>query len=177
MQSEIVALRMKREELEKLREDCQSLMAPIRKLPTELLDHIFGFCCWDVASFFSTEGSDLVDAPAFTLSSVCAQWREIIRRSPKFWANLSLNLNPSVEDAYDYTDSCRTSSSSIETVSSHLEDHHATRPEQCPGWQCRSRTSSPAYLGSNTPIDGFPSLSPVVVSLNAYGLVCCLSGN
>ncbi|KAE9396703.1 hypothetical protein BT96DRAFT_921967 [Gymnopus androsaceus JB14] len=101
MQSDILALRMKREKLEKLGEECLSLMAPIRKLPTELLDHIFEFCCCDEASDFFPFANDLVDAPTFTLSSVCAQWREIILPNPKFWANLSLHLDPSMGEKYD----------------------------------------------------------------------------
>ncbi|KAE9396707.1 hypothetical protein BT96DRAFT_98082 [Gymnopus androsaceus JB14] len=109
-----------------------SLMAPVRKLLTELLDYIFEFCCCDKASLFTPRVND---GPTFTLSSVCAQWREIILPNPKFWANLSLeHLESSVEE-FDMQDSRWVESSPVETVSSHIEDLFGV-----------SRTSSPACI-------------------------------
>ncbi|KAJ8079668.1 hypothetical protein PM082_011255 [Marasmius tenuissimus] len=64
-----------------------SLLSPIRKLPTEILRRIFGLAC-----AVDSRGDFRESATPFYLSSVCGRWREIALNSPDLWANISLEL-------------------------------------------------------------------------------------
>ncbi|KAJ8074429.1 hypothetical protein PM082_015330 [Marasmius tenuissimus] len=67
----------------------RSLHAPIRKLPPEVLRRIFGF-----ASGCSTfrEWNRGWTSAAFSISSVCARWRDIALQSPELWADMCIPL-------------------------------------------------------------------------------------
>ncbi|KAE9405008.1 hypothetical protein BT96DRAFT_779241, partial [Gymnopus androsaceus JB14] len=92
LQSAILSLRTKREQLEKLRANASSLTAPIRRLPTEILSRIFLTLCSTTSSNFSTSRLKrfISDAPPFVLSTVCARWRDIVHSTSGMWSNLSL---------------------------------------------------------------------------------------
>ncbi|KAF9073090.1 hypothetical protein BDP27DRAFT_1319379 [Rhodocollybia butyracea] len=101
LQSSILSLRTKRDQLLKLRENAHSLTAPIRSLPTELMGRIFMILCSSVPSNFSTSRHKrrLCDAPPFALSAVCSRWRDIVHGTSGMWSNLSLNLCPSDKES------------------------------------------------------------------------------
>ena len=65
----------------------RSLHSPIRKLPPEILRHIFGYACiLDPAIEYPFQST------AFCISSVCSRWRDIALHSPEVWANLNVCL-------------------------------------------------------------------------------------
>ncbi|KAJ6537739.1 hypothetical protein B0H19DRAFT_1240465 [Mycena capillaripes] len=79
---------------------CSSLLAPIRRLPSEILVEIFGLC-WE--SFrpamdeldsdtisLQTEMARLAHAPLLTVSQVCARWHSIALGTPALWGRIDL---------------------------------------------------------------------------------------
>ncbi|KAJ7038786.1 hypothetical protein C8F04DRAFT_348604 [Mycena alexandri] len=82
--------------------DYTSLLAPIRRLPSEILVEIFGLC-WDSftpdLSDVDKEGAPLIlrgelarlaHAPLLTLSQVCVRWHNIALGTPALWACIEL---------------------------------------------------------------------------------------
>ncbi|KIK52874.1 hypothetical protein GYMLUDRAFT_250854 [Collybiopsis luxurians FD-317 M1] len=105
MESNILALQLRREKLKKLKDCCHAFSHPIRLLPAELLEHIFSFCCSssNLTSSASRLQRDLhADATPFTLSSVCTQWHLITLSRLKLWANMTLRLLPSAFIKHDF---------------------------------------------------------------------------
>ncbi|KAJ7750815.1 hypothetical protein B0H16DRAFT_1549223 [Mycena metata] len=79
--------------------DYTGLLAPIRRLPSELLVDIFGLCgdssptITDFNGVFAplhTELARLAHAPILTLSQVCARWHGIALGTPALWARIDL---------------------------------------------------------------------------------------
>ncbi|KAJ6537726.1 hypothetical protein B0H19DRAFT_961923, partial [Mycena capillaripes] len=81
-------------------EACSSLLAPIRRLPSEILVEIFGIC-WESFTPYvedidlrtlslSTEMARLAHAPLLTLSQVCLRWHRIALGTPALWGRLDL---------------------------------------------------------------------------------------
>ncbi|KAF5364941.1 hypothetical protein D9758_008083 [Tetrapyrgos nigripes] len=67
-------------------EQCRSLLAPIRRLPAEIIVRVFSFCC------DRSEAAQNIDCPVVRLSQVCAGWRELTRTTSSLWASLSIDL-------------------------------------------------------------------------------------
>jgi len=99
LESSLILLKQKRDRLQKYVVNCQSLLAPIRLLPPEILSHILLLCC-EMNIF---DPANKVDLPAFTLSAVCSYWRNIAIATPRLWATLMIPFhtlmlrNPSIE--------------------------------------------------------------------------------
>ncbi|KAK0430545.1 hypothetical protein EV421DRAFT_2025027 [Armillaria borealis] len=70
----------------------QSLVAPIRRLPLEILEIIFGYVCISVHGHNATR---LAYRGPFALSSVCIYWRDICLSSPRLWTSIFANANNS----------------------------------------------------------------------------------
>ncbi|KAK7439794.1 hypothetical protein VKT23_017369 [Stygiomarasmius scandens] len=82
----------------------RSLLAPIRRLPPELLSFIFSLVC-EGGNIFGMEFGSSASAtgwhwnpspkslPALTLSSVCHGWRELTFLTQKIWSHVSLDLS------------------------------------------------------------------------------------
>ncbi|KAF8999348.1 hypothetical protein BDQ17DRAFT_758587 [Cyathus striatus] len=63
----------------------QSLLSPTRKLPNELLAHIF--------SFVSDEYVNLAGDPSYDfwgIQLVCVRWRSIVHNTPSLWTKFSI---------------------------------------------------------------------------------------
>ncbi|KAF8181128.1 hypothetical protein K438DRAFT_1187952 [Mycena galopus ATCC 62051] len=77
--------------------DCNSLFAPIRRLPSEILVDIFGVC-WQSfqmtaetgAAGLATAMSRLAHAPLLALSQVCIRWYNIALGTPALWRYIDL---------------------------------------------------------------------------------------
>jgi hypothetical protein len=83
----------RREFLENYRTKITAAMAPIRKLPPELLSHVFYHCLPESPSVhFSRE------AP-FTLTQVCKQWRAIALSRSSLWCALNIELDQKKPEA------------------------------------------------------------------------------
>ncbi|KAJ7226919.1 hypothetical protein GGX14DRAFT_627507 [Mycena pura] len=79
--------------------DCEGFRAPIRRLPAEILVHIFSLCSasaadahtFDSTLEYRTELARLANVPLLTLSRVCARWHSIVMNTPTLWSRLQLN--------------------------------------------------------------------------------------
>ncbi|KAJ7649027.1 hypothetical protein DFH06DRAFT_944798, partial [Mycena polygramma] len=80
--------------------DCNSLLAPVRRLPSEILAEIFALC-WDSFTPFMedvdcdsvslpTEIARLAHAPLLNLSRVCVRWHNIALGTPALWSRIEL---------------------------------------------------------------------------------------
>ncbi|KAK6985162.1 hypothetical protein R3P38DRAFT_3102082 [Favolaschia claudopus] len=92
-------LQVERDEIQRQYTECQSLSAPIRCLPPEILVEIFSIC-WD--SFQSTDIESLSSedvilrlarAPLLVLSRVCIRWHTIVLHTPVLWHDVLLDAN------------------------------------------------------------------------------------
>ncbi|KIK63434.1 hypothetical protein GYMLUDRAFT_41119 [Collybiopsis luxurians FD-317 M1] len=83
----------------------QSLLAPVRKIPNEILQQIFDECC-DMNYFVVSKPSptsvrSLRRKPAMAISSVCSRWRTIAFSMPQMWTGISLEWNWDAKDDMD----------------------------------------------------------------------------
>ena len=90
LQSRIFSLQYKRGLVVDYVSRHKSLLAPIRRLPNDVLIEIFSF-----SSFSTTVGCDgsEVNLPQVNLGQVCSHWRSIINASPMLWSRLNLMLD------------------------------------------------------------------------------------
>ncbi|THV02265.1 hypothetical protein K435DRAFT_358173 [Dendrothele bispora CBS 962.96] len=87
LEADIVSLRNRQQRIYRRIDQYRSLLAPIRKLPPEVLGYIFRLICTENSA--ATE----IDCPAVHLSHVCAGWRDLARTTPSLWSNISINLS------------------------------------------------------------------------------------
>ncbi|KAL0060509.1 hypothetical protein AAF712_012699 [Marasmius tenuissimus] len=68
----------------------KSLMSPVRRLPSELLGHIFSLICADGSTLSSAplKEGELPQNPAL-LSMICTSWREVALSLPEIWSKVS----------------------------------------------------------------------------------------
>ncbi|KAJ7438938.1 hypothetical protein B0H11DRAFT_2103462 [Mycena galericulata] len=90
------ALLVDRSILQRQYNGCHSLLAPIRRLPSEILGEIFAVnsaALWDAD--IGTSGPRMMDRlvqrPLMNLSQVCARWRAIVMGTPSFWTQIQLD--------------------------------------------------------------------------------------
>ncbi|KAJ6572176.1 hypothetical protein B0H19DRAFT_1256077 [Mycena capillaripes] len=86
LQEEVALLEERVSVLEENKNILASLFAPIRKLPPELIQHIF----------------ELSVGGATRISSVCAQWRSIALATPRIWATFIVDFVPIMEGRENY---------------------------------------------------------------------------
>ncbi|KAF5343423.1 hypothetical protein D9758_011811 [Tetrapyrgos nigripes] len=86
-ESQIVSLQNEQQRLFLRISRYKSLLAPIRRLPPELLARIFGFCCKE------SKANEKMDCPVVRLSQVCAGWRELARTTSSLWTHISVDLS------------------------------------------------------------------------------------
>ncbi|THV06938.1 hypothetical protein K435DRAFT_644327, partial [Dendrothele bispora CBS 962.96] len=80
LESKVKLLSIKSDLLEKHTEKIRSLLSPVRRLPNEVLGHIFSYCC---ESNFRVSSSR---AHRNTFLSVCSRWREVGLTTPQIWS-------------------------------------------------------------------------------------------
>ncbi|KAK1221520.1 hypothetical protein PQX77_015639 [Marasmius sp. AFHP31] len=86
LKAAILLLEARQTGLKKAMEKYRSLLAPIRRLPSEVLLEIFAYFC---------EESDIIEdkiPEAQTLSSVCRHWREIVTSTPGLWSSFCIDF-------------------------------------------------------------------------------------
>ncbi|KAJ8095160.1 hypothetical protein PM082_010382 [Marasmius tenuissimus] len=79
----IQSLENRKKGLKNTVERYRSLMSPIRRLPAELLAHIFSFAC--TQNFINIKNRP----PAVDLSIVCGQWRDVALSTAGLWSSLN----------------------------------------------------------------------------------------
>ncbi|KIK63430.1 hypothetical protein GYMLUDRAFT_466852 [Collybiopsis luxurians FD-317 M1] len=75
----------------------KSLLSPIRKIPDEILQDIFDYCC-DTNSFVvsapsETATCDIRNKPTMVLSSTCSRWYRNALSMPTLWSRITLDWN------------------------------------------------------------------------------------
>lgn len=84
LQVQIIALENEKRLIERNAVGYTSLLAPIRKLPSELLQQIFLFVCDD--NFIS----DCFRIPPATLVQVCSSWKNLASSAHRLWSIITL---------------------------------------------------------------------------------------
>ncbi|KAF9069087.1 hypothetical protein BDP27DRAFT_1325997 [Rhodocollybia butyracea] len=88
----IAQLQTKRDQLAKSLEYPQSLLAPIRKLPTDVMIEIFQQATHPIQFFPFFGFRPTCSGEVFTLSWVCSWWRTLIFAQPTLWSSIDLTL-------------------------------------------------------------------------------------
>ncbi|KAE9405674.1 hypothetical protein BT96DRAFT_314174 [Gymnopus androsaceus JB14] len=118
-EKQIEALESRRESLQEYAALLQSLLSPIRKVPDEILQHIFDDCC-DMKYFtvgnHQKSPNAIRNAPALAVSSVCSRWRRNGLSMPSIWSRISLSRY--VRAVVDFT--------ALETVLNRTPQHPLT---------------------------------------------------
>ncbi|KAF9266661.1 hypothetical protein L218DRAFT_857509, partial [Marasmius fiardii PR-910] len=87
LQAMVILLKGRRDDLQGAITRYRSLLSPIRRMPPEILTHIFSFCC-------ETNTIEPENPPtAISLSKVCGRWRQLVLASPRLWSSLTLKLD------------------------------------------------------------------------------------
>ncbi|KAJ7204951.1 hypothetical protein GGX14DRAFT_569091 [Mycena pura] len=93
LQDEVTELAAHRARLQRDYDVYCSLWAPVRRLPSEILEEIFAYP--DITrvypSDFANYLKDLAQASLRTLSQVCARWRAIVMGTPALWSTITVN--------------------------------------------------------------------------------------
>ncbi|KAK6978202.1 hypothetical protein R3P38DRAFT_2747161 [Favolaschia claudopus] len=100
LRAELKILEEDRLELETFHDECYSLLSPIRRLPPEILSHIFAQ--HDLASTPILDNAQppqpplptaflrLAHGPLMVVSQVCARWHDIAIGTPTLWESVDL---------------------------------------------------------------------------------------
>ncbi|KAF7353819.1 F-box domain-containing protein [Mycena venus] len=78
LQSILASLQMQKARLQWYQECCRSVIAPIRKLPSEILETIFLACASPQPNVIPVVGQ------------VCRHWRDVAESTPQLWSNISI---------------------------------------------------------------------------------------
>lgn len=85
LRSKILFIETKMENLRNHLEGYRSLVAPIRKVPDDILRLVFAYLCNKRMTL-----QKAIIPPALSLSAVCSHWRYIMLSTPSLWAKISL---------------------------------------------------------------------------------------
>ncbi|KAL0069613.1 hypothetical protein AAF712_003271 [Marasmius tenuissimus] len=97
----------------------RSLLAPVHRLPTEMLANIFKHAIHGKS--YHERISRTQASTVFTLSMVCGRWREIILSTPSLWSYVSLQLEDWMYDEeYDEDEGTRHVATDMEVETSRL---------------------------------------------------------
>lgn len=87
-------LQAERRNIQQIVDGHRSLLAPVRKLPTELLASIFAACCArDSPDRFSNSITSPGVLAPLNLGLVCHLWRDITISTPRLWSTISVVLD------------------------------------------------------------------------------------
>ncbi|TRM64061.1 hypothetical protein BD626DRAFT_382960, partial [Schizophyllum amplum] len=97
--AEIISLQARRDAMQRDRELHRAILAPIRRLPVEILSRII---------LLSAETGDFEDACAGTLTTshrlpalgVCHTWRSIALNTPQLWANIFIDATENASPTF-----------------------------------------------------------------------------
>lgn len=82
-------LAAERQSLERSLEEHRSIVAPIRRIPLDVLSEIFIFCADNSGSNSNSKCFDVTQAP-MQLSFVCNKWRRLAISISQLWSSISL---------------------------------------------------------------------------------------
>ncbi|KAL0567439.1 hypothetical protein V5O48_014555 [Marasmius crinis-equi] len=91
----IALLEAKRDWMERCVQSGRSLLAPIRRIPPEILYRVFSICC-EGGTLLDVYGATREDVPMpVRLSMVCSIWRDMAFSSGTFWSDMRFNFQGS----------------------------------------------------------------------------------
>ncbi|KAK7469050.1 hypothetical protein VKT23_003543 [Stygiomarasmius scandens] len=84
----------RKKHLQSIRDNYRALLAPVRKLPVEILLEIFSYACVQNPSLSITSANyeDKLSMPTFHIARTCSQWRKIALSNPGLWSNITVDL-------------------------------------------------------------------------------------
>ncbi|KAF7358726.1 F-box domain-containing protein [Mycena sanguinolenta] len=97
LEEELDRLETRREALAAYHQDCSSLLAPIRRLPPEILTDIFQLCRPSEPDFSRSKSkaycgiAHLGQESLLWVSQVCVLWHTIVMSTPSLWTTISLH--------------------------------------------------------------------------------------
>ncbi|KAK7029677.1 hypothetical protein VNI00_014375 [Paramarasmius palmivorus] len=86
----IMVLEDKRRKIQNFIEKSHSLLAPVHRMPPEILSYIFSFCCQQAVLIPGVQARP----PLVSLSFICHRWRDTILSIPSLWSVLDINFEP-----------------------------------------------------------------------------------
>ncbi|KAK7461328.1 hypothetical protein VKT23_008507 [Stygiomarasmius scandens] len=86
----LAELKGKRSDLQRHVDAQCGMLASIRRLPLDVISHIFDFECEGYGLTVSATQKDKATARTLALSHVCAFWREIALSRPSLWSRISI---------------------------------------------------------------------------------------
>ncbi|KAE9399149.1 hypothetical protein BT96DRAFT_708554 [Gymnopus androsaceus JB14] len=96
LHSELAILQNERTHAQNQQEAYRSLLAPVRRVPTEILQEIFAFFGGEVPNRLTV---NRVSFPGLSLMAVCTRWRNVAGSCPSLWSYIFLRA-----DAFDTDD-------------------------------------------------------------------------
>ncbi|KAF5337596.1 hypothetical protein D9758_014935 [Tetrapyrgos nigripes] len=94
LEANIIQLQNKQQFARRRAEQFSSLLAPIRRLPSDILGRVFSLLCAENSIYLK------LDLPAFCLSQVCAKWRKLVLSTPSLWSSLYVDAECSRPDEH-----------------------------------------------------------------------------
>ncbi|KAK7461320.1 hypothetical protein VKT23_008499 [Stygiomarasmius scandens] len=95
-------LQLQRDRLQDYARQQESLLAPIRKLPVEILTQIFSLCHLDSGYGLEirqgVQKGETVKSPILALSHVCSHWRTVSISRPLLWSSISIDFERLEDD-------------------------------------------------------------------------------
>ncbi|KAF7292101.1 F-box domain-containing protein [Mycena indigotica] len=97
-ETEISQVKEARESLQRYASATESLLAPIRRLPPELLGKVF-VALIALPSVNETRLERLGNARVVRITGVCYLWHSLVHKTPQLWTNIHANIDDSVPPA------------------------------------------------------------------------------
>ncbi|KAE9401963.1 hypothetical protein BT96DRAFT_817156 [Gymnopus androsaceus JB14] len=88
LQSRIISIQQKKDRLEVHLRAYASLIAPVRRLPDDVLREVFKYDCSEPCKLFLLR---IRDGP-LKVGAVCSHWRSIVVSTPSLWSRISLRV-------------------------------------------------------------------------------------
>ncbi|KAE9404639.1 hypothetical protein BT96DRAFT_1071364 [Gymnopus androsaceus JB14] len=114
LQSMITAIRTKREIVKMEMAKYKSLLAPVRRMPNEILNHIFVLYAHLQRNEFTSYGWSF---PGLSVALVCRRWRDVALTCPDLWSSITISLDEDsshFKDITDATEICLAENASLE---------------------------------------------------------------
>jgi len=93
IESVLDSLKQKRANIQKSIDDCNTILAPVRSLSTDVLGVIFTYC-------LATHRNPIMDSSEapILLTQICRDWRSIALSTPRLWTRIYIPLLQSVKE-------------------------------------------------------------------------------
>jgi len=88
LHSILMSTERQRQQLRNKERTCSSLLAPIRRLPTELIEEILVLACEDATVYCGS--GDPAHVSAVRLQSVCSRWQRVLQNTSRAWNSITV---------------------------------------------------------------------------------------